>query len=86
MATNLDNENGSFDFENNWKIYLVAFICTTFAIALLHFLLEGRAYIPSSDIYLYVAPLFAVSPGARRIYRAMANFVLRRKPTNGPGV
>lgn len=74
----LDKDMDNLDFQGNWKPYLIAFICTTLAIAILHLLLEERAYFQLSDIYFYVAPLLAVSPGARRTYRAMRDFVLRR--------
>jgi len=73
-----DKNTGNLDIRGNWKAYLAAFIGTTLAIANLRLLWKGRAYIQSSDIYFYITSLFVVSPGARRLYRAMRDFIFRR--------
>jgi hypothetical protein len=74
----LDKNANNIDLKRNWKKYLCAFIFTSFLLIAMHLLLDQRAYISPYDIPIYYVSLFAVSPIARRIYREMKNFILRR--------
>ncbi|SDM99312.1 hypothetical protein [Polaromonas sp. JS666] len=63
---------------DNWKIYLVALAGTAVALALGRLWLEGKTYTQFSDAFIFYTPLLVVSPGARRMYRRMKGFFLRR--------
>lgn len=67
------------DIRKNWRWYLAAIAGTTLGLLIWHFVADRGEQIPLHDIpYMYIAPLLGVSPAARRIYRAMKNFILRK--------
>jgi hypothetical protein len=74
LDKNLDN----IDLKGYWKRYLGAFVFTSLALVGMHLWLDRSAYISLSDIPIYYATLFAVSPAAKKIYRGMKKFILRR--------
>ena len=79
----VDENTHNLDLRGTWKAYLAVFIGTTVVIANVRLLSEGRAYFRYSDIYSCIIPLLAVSPGARRLYWTMRDFILCYKATKG---
>jgi Na+/H+ antiporter NhaC len=73
-----DRYADNLDLRGQWKTYLATFLATVMLLALLRLWLKGRVYAEFSDMFIFYTPLLAVSPGARRAYRGMRDFFLRR--------